>query len=201
VIEYRNAMNRFGEARYLKSIYNPMELGDCEAEVAFVGRSNVGKSTVLNVICGNKNLARTSQTPGMTRTINVFLIGKNKWIVDLPGYGFAAGPKNDLHKFKEMIKGYLLSRPTLRMALMLVDGNVGVTKLDEHMAMWLQLNNIPYYVIVNKCDKINSSKQQNRRMEIAHKLGMTPEKLRWVSAENGMGMSALRNEIAELLEL
>jgi GTP-binding protein len=193
--------NRFSEISYLKTVYNPQELGDSVAEVAFVGRSNVGKSTVLNVVCGKKNLARTSQTPGRTRTINVFLVSKNKWIVDLPGYGYAAGPKKDIDKFKEMIKGYLLSRPTLRMVIMIVDGYVGATKLDEQMSIWLQSNRIPFYVVANKCDRISSQKQSDCRKEVAHRLGLSPENMAWVSAEKGIGMSELRNKIAEILEL
>ncbi len=194
-------MSRFRDASYLKSVYNPTELGESVAEVAFVGRSNVGKSTVLNAVCGRKELAKTSQTSGRTRTINVFHLGRNKWLVDLPGYGFAAGPKDDMRKFKMMLEGYLLSRPTLRLVVMLVDGNVGATNLDAGMAIWLQRRDIPYMVVANKCDKISASKQNDSRRGVANRLGMDIEEVRWISAEKGTGVSALANEIADILEL
>ena len=194
-------MNRFRNARFIKSVYRAEELEETVAEIAFIGRSNVGKSSVINKICEKKELARTSKTPGRTRTINIVLVGKNKWIVDLPGYGFAAGPKTDWAKMEKMIEGYLLNRPTLRKIIVLVDAEVGATKLDEEMTAWLEKNNLPFLIVANKCDKISSSKQQTYRKNVAEKLGRLPENIRWVSAEKGFGMNALTNEIADILEL
>lgn len=194
-------MNRFSEARFIKSVYKPEELEETAAEVAFIGRSNVGKSTAINKICGKSDLARASKTPGRTRTINVFLVGKNKWIVDLPGYGFAAGPKDDWERLERMFKGYLLSRPALRKVVLIVDGFTGASKLDERMAMWLDMNSLPFFIVANKCDRISSSQQRASRKAVADKLGRRPEDIRWVSAEKGLGMSALGNEIADILEL
>jgi len=194
-------MNRFHDIRFLKSVKNHEELGDCQAEVAFIGRSNVGKSTILNVICGKKELAITSQTSGRTRAINVFLIRKHKWLVDLPGYGYARGPRADQDKFKEMVEGYLLNRETLRLVVMIVDGNVGATRLDEQTAIWLKYNEIPFLVVANKCDKLGPSKHGDNHQAVADTLGITREDVRWVSAERGIGMGALANEIADVLEL
>ncbi|OGR84839.1 MAG: ribosome biogenesis GTP-binding protein YsxC [Elusimicrobia bacterium RIFCSPLOWO2_01_FULL_54_10] len=194
-------MNRFSDARFIKSVYRPEELEETAAEVAFIGRSNVGKSTTINAICGKKDLARASKTPGRTRTINVVLVGKNKWIVDLPGYGFAVGPKDDWPRLEAMFKGYLLSRPSLRRVIMIVDGFTGASQLDERMAMWLDMNSLPFIIVANKCDRIASAKQQASRKAVADKLGRRPEDIRWVSAMRGLGMSGLSNEIADILEL
>lgn len=139
-------MNRFSGARFLKSVYKSEELEETVAEVAFIGRSNVGKSSTINAICLQKDLARASKTPGRTRTINVFLVGKNKWLVDLPGYGFAAGPKDDMARLEAMFKEYLLSRPSLRRVILIVDGFTGATPLDERMAYWLDKNNLPFLI-------------------------------------------------------
>src|SRR3990172_8928006 len=102
------------KARFLVSAADVEQLGSCHAEVAFVGRSNVGKSSLLNALVSQTGLARVSRTPGRTRLINVFLVGPDRWIVDLPGYGYAAGPKAESAAWQAMIEGYLLGRPTLR---------------------------------------------------------------------------------------
>jgi len=194
-------MNRFSEARFIKSVYRAEDLGESVGEVAFVGRSNVGKSTAINSICGKKNLARMSQTPGSTRTINVYEVFKNKWIVDLPGYGYITGPKASWEKLEEMIKSYLLNRPSLRMVVLLVDGFVGATKLDVNTEFWLDSHRLPFMIVANKCDRIGAAKQKISRKNVAEKLGRLPENIWWVSAEKGLGMPALINEIAEILEL
>lgn len=193
-------MNKLKNIRYLKTTANPFDLGDCISEVAFVGRSNVGKSSILNSVCGTKNLAKVSQVPGKTRTINVFGAGNNRCIVDLPGYGFAVGPESERRKWKDMIEGYILSRQSLCMLFMLVDAKVGPTSLDRQMVMWLQNNSIPFCVVANKCDQVKFHDQQKRRTEIAHELGFRPEDIRWVSAAKGTGIKELEREIANLLE-
>jgi GTP-binding protein len=194
-------MKRFHEARFLQAVTDPAALGACFAEVAFVGRSNVGKSSLLNAICGKKNLSFTSQTPGRTRTISAFLAAKNCWVVDLPGYGFAVGPGSERAQWQEMIEGYLKGRPSLRMVFVLVDAKVGPTKLDGQMALWLQSNAIPYRIVANKCDKVSVPAQAQRRTEVAHALGLSAENIRWVSAAKGVGIKELEREIAELFEL
>ncbi len=194
-------MNRFSGARFIKSVYKPEELEETVAEVAFIGRSNVGKSTTINQVCGKKGLAFASKTPGRTRTINVILVGKNKWLVDLPGYGFAVGPKDDRDRLEAMFKGYLLCRPALRRIIMIVDVYAGATKLDELMVQWLDQNRLPFLIVGNKCDRISSNKLQTARNEVAEKLGRRPEDIWWVSAQKGIGINALGNEIADILEL
>src|SRR6185369_16248007 len=104
---------------------------------------NVGKSSLLNALC-RKPLARVSNTPGRTRTINVFVIGADRWLVDLPGYGFATGPAEEREGWAAMIEGYLQGRPSLKMIFVLIDGKVGPTKLDLQTLKWLEEKGLPW---------------------------------------------------------
>lgn len=184
--------------RFLLSEVAPEKLGPCGAEVAFVGRSNVGKSTLLNALCG-RSLARVSSTPGRTRTINVFLAGHDRWLVDLPGYGYVAGRPAEAEGWGAMIEGYLTGRPTLRMVFALVDAKVGPTRLDMEMLDWLAAKGLPWRIVATKADQVKPSRTVARRREVARALGMEPEALAWVSAARGAGMPALRAETAALL--
>ncbi len=131
------------DTHFLTSSASVKQLGAAHAEVAFVGRSNVGKSSLLNALCFQKGLAKTSKTPGRTRLINVFLTGTDRWIVDLPGYGFATGPARERETWQAMVEGYLTGRKSLRMVFVLVDAEVGPTKLDHQMLDWLRSVDLP----------------------------------------------------------
>ena len=135
---------------------DPKKLPQSIAEVAFVGRSNVGKSSVINSICKSKNLARTSKTPGRTRAINVFTPARGRWIVDLPGYGFARVTDEEKKVWKEMIETYITSRKTLKMIYILIDSFVGPTELDFIMINWVKELKIPFKIIANKTDKVKN---------------------------------------------
>lgn len=189
------------DARFLTSAATPATLGTAHAEVAFVGRSNVGKSSLLNALCFQKGLAKTSKTPGRTRLINVFLTGPDRWIVDLPGYGFATGPAKERQGWQAMIEGYLTGRPRLRMVFVLVDAEVGPTPLDHQMIDWLREAGLPYRVTATKCDKVKPSRQAAQRREVAAALGLAPGDVAWVSADKGTGIPDLRMEVANLLDL
>jgi GTP-binding protein len=191
----------FQNVRYVLSETDPRKLGDCAGEVAFVGRSNVGKSSLLNALCYQKPLARVSQTPGRTRAINVFAIGKDRWIIDLPGYGFAVGPEAERKKWRYMIEGYLEGRPALQMVFVLVDAEVGPTKLDAQMVEWLQEKALPHRIVANKADKVKSSRQLIRRREVAAVFGLEAENIAWVSSAKNTGVQELRREVTELLAL
>lgn len=183
------------------SASNVTQLGLCHAEIAFVGRSNVGKSMLLNALAHQKQLARVSKTPGRTRLINVFLTGPDRWIVDLPGYGFASGPTAEKAKWQAMIEGYLLGRNTLRMVFVLVDAEVGPTKLDHHMIDWLRHRAIPCRIVATKADKVKPSRQLAQRRDVATALGLQPADIAWVSSSKGNGINDLRYEVAALLDL
>ena len=187
--------------RFLVSAPDAKELGPCHAEVALVGRSNVGKSSLLNALTSQTQLARVSRTPGRTRLINVFVTGPDRWIVDLPGYGYAAGPRPESDAWQAMIEGYLLGRSTLRMVFVLVDAEVGPTKLDLQMVDWLHHVRLPMRIVVAKMDQVKPGRQVARRREVSAALRLAPDTVAWVSSKKGKGLTGLRNEMAALLEL
>lgn len=186
--------------QYLISETNPDNIGPAVAEVCFVGRSNVGKSTLLNALCG-RVLARVSRTPGRTRMINIFSAGKDRWLVDLPGYGYAEVPKNERRDWGPMIEGYLTGRPNLRMIFTLIDAQVGPTKLDIQMHEWLVSLGLPWRVVATKADQVRQSSAFKQRRAIAETLGLLPENVAWVSAREGDGIQTLKSEVASLLKI
>lgn len=170
-------------------------LPESRAEVAFLGRSNVGKSSLLNALANHKRLAHTSKTPGRTQLLNLFALGNGTTAVDLPGYGFAAVPGATRSGWKQMIEGYLLERRALEMVLVLVDGEIGPTPLDASMLAWLQLNDLPHTVVAAKADKVKSSKRVVRRTEVAAGCNVDVDAVVWVSAAKGDGIDKLRGLI------
>jgi GTP-binding protein len=189
------------DARFVTSAADARKLGICHAEVAFVERSNVGKSSLLNALANQKQLARVSKTPGRTRLINVFLTGPDRWIVDLPGYGFATGPAAERATWQAMVEGYLTGRTSLRMVFVLVDAEVGPTKLDHQMIEWLRGEALPHRIVATKADQVKPSKALKQRKDVAADLGLHSADIAWVSANKGSGIADLRREVALLLDL
>lgn len=188
------------DVKYLLSETDPSRLPPCAAEVTFLGRSNVGKSTLLNAICG-RPVAQVSSTPGRTRALNVFSVGPDRRLVDVPGYGFALASPQERAAWGPMIEGYLRDRASLRMAFVLIDAKVGPTKLDLQMLRWLEAERVPWRAVATKADQVGGSRGAARRRDVAHAAGLAPDQLAWVSAEKGRGVSELRAEVAALLGL
>ena len=163
------------------------------AEVAFVGRSNVGKSSLINALANRKQLARVSNTPGRTQLINMFALPNGSTLVDLPGYGYAAVPGRVKQGWQKMIEGYLLDREELANVFVLVDGEIGPTKLDVQMLEWLRANGIPHTVVATKHDKVKSAKRQTRKKDLAAGCMLEPGDIVWVSASTGVGIDTLRS--------
>ena len=192
------ARRPLGPVEYLLTETDASRLPACSAEVAFIGRSNVGKSSLINAVCGRK-VALVSSTPGRTRAINLFQAGEGRRLVDLPGYGFALGPMAERAGWGPMIEGYLLGRPSLRMIFALIDAKVGPTKLDLQMMEWVRAEALPWRLVAAKADQVKASRTSHRRDEAAHALGVEPSRLAWVSVETGLGARELRAEIEALL--
>ncbi len=188
--------------RFVQSAAKVSQLPEADAEVAFIGRSNVGKSSLINALANQTRLARTSKTPGATRLLNIFEIEggtPGRWLVDLPGYGFAHGPKADQQKWKALIEEYLSTRETLLAGIVLIDGAIGPTKLDLQTIEWLEHIDLPYRFVATKWDKVKSSKRNARKNEILKALGVPSSDVRWVSAAKGTGIPELRGDIHSIL--
>jgi GTP-binding protein len=145
-------------ARFVKSATRPDDFPrDQRPEIAFCGRSNIGKSSLLNTLTNTHGLARTSSSPGRTQTINFFLVDEQMYFVDLPGYGYAKVPKAVKENLGTMIESYLHSRNQLKLALMLVDSRMPPTDSDLMMKNWLDHRSVPNAVVLTKVDKISKN--------------------------------------------
>lgn len=182
---------------FVQSASRTDQLQDAVAEVAFVGRSNVGKSSLVNALANRKQLARVSNTPGRTQLINLFEVDSARTdpgtMVDLPGYGFAKASKSIKRDWPEMIEGYLLERENLSMVFVLVDGAIGPTPLDVRMLDWVRYHGVPHTVVATKFDKVKSSKRATRKKELAAGCQLDQGDIVWVSASKGDGIDTLRS--------
>jgi GTP-binding protein len=146
-------MNGFANAAFLRSAGSPAELPpEGPPEIAFAGRSNVGKSSAINALLGRRNLARTSKTPGRTQTINFYEVGDDARFVDLPGYGFARVPLELRNQWRELVGRYVESRTTLCALVLVMDARHPLTALDSQLLQWLPA--LPLIVLLSKADKL-----------------------------------------------
>ncbi|MEM7139680.1 MAG: ribosome biogenesis GTP-binding protein YihA/YsxC [Actinomycetota bacterium] len=190
--------------RFLRSYADADSLPHVHAELALMGRSNVGKSSLLNALAQRKGLAKTSKTPGATRLINAFEVGpedSGRWLMDLPGYGYAKVSKAEQAKWANMLSRYVEERESLTAVLLLIDGEVGPTVLDLQTVEWLEHLGRPIIYVATKADKVKPSKSQKRRAELTGKLGVERRDVRWVSADKGTGIPELRSLVQEALGL
>ncbi len=185
---------RTSSARFVKSATQASEFPkDRIPEVAFCGRSNSGKSSLLNTLTDSRGLARTSSTPGRTQQINFFLINGETYYVDLPGYGYAKVPKGIREDFGPMIEQYLQNREPLRLAILLVDSRMPPTDSDRTMKKWLDHFGIPNLIVLTKCDKI-SRNEQTKALKICAATLETKEIIAF-SAVTGLGKDAVLKKI------
>ncbi len=170
-------------------------------EIAFAGRSNVGKSSLLNALTGRNHLARTSHTPGRTRQINFFDLGGRLILVDLPGYGYAKAPKTEIARWTEVTRDYLRGRPTLRRVCVLIDSRRGVQSADREVMTALDRAAVSYQLVLTKSDKATGADVERRLTEI-EALRKTHIALHPVvaatSSQAGKGIAELRAELAAL---
>ncbi|MCC6621741.1 MAG: YihA family ribosome biogenesis GTP-binding protein [Deltaproteobacteria bacterium] len=165
-----------GRVGFVKSASRIGEAPSSELpEVAVCGRSNVGKSSLLNVLCNRRQLARVSSTPGRTRLINFFAVQDLLMLVDLPGYGYAKGPLEERERWGETIAGYLRDRPQLRLSLLLVDARRGPEEEERNLLAWFQQTGRPCLAVLTKCDKLGRSDIGAARKQTASLLEMPLE--------------------------
>ena len=170
-------------------------------EVCFAGRSNVGKSSLINALTGRKGIARASNTPGRTQEINYFTLGEDRYLVDLPGYGYANAPLSVVEKWQRLLKQYLQGRQTLRRAFVLIDSRHGVKAVDEEIMTLLDSAAVTFQVVMTKADKVKEKDRQKVLDQVRGALSKHPAafpELVLTSSEKGDGISTLRAIIAGL---
>ncbi|MBL26481.1 MAG: YihA family ribosome biogenesis GTP-binding protein [Rhodospirillaceae bacterium] len=170
-------------------------------EIAFAGRSNVGKSSLINAVTGQTKLARTSNTPGRTQQLNFFSLDQRLLLVDLPGYGYAKAAKTKIRVWTRLIRDYLRGRPTLRRVCILIDARHGVKDSDEQIMAMLDEAAVSFQVVLTKCDKLSrddfAARLDQTRSQVARHVAAHPEVMA-TSAQSGAGIPELRAALATL---
>lgn len=177
-------------ATFLKSATQRSEYPEIDLpQIAFVGRSNVGKSSLINCLVGRKKLARTSSNPGRTQIINFFMVDEGWVLVDLPGYGFAKVPQRVRNRWGPMIEEFLIGNDRLKLVVLIVDSRHEPTKLDQNMVEWLSHFGVPFQLVATKYDKVAKSRRVRSLRQIRESLGS--EDILPFSATTGEGKKDL----------
>jgi len=169
-------------------------------EVAFAGRSNVGKSSLLNILVNRKSLVKTSKTPGRTQLINFFLVNESLFLVDLPGYGYAKVPAAVKRTWGPMIETYLSKRQTLTSVVLIMDIRRLPKEHELNFIDWLMAQHLPCIPILTKTDKLSKTRQMKQRFAIAKRLDMAPDQLILFSAKNRSGLTKIWHAIEHHLK-
>jgi GTP-binding protein len=170
-------------------------------EICFAGRSNVGKSSLINALVNRKNIARTSNVPGKTQQMNYYKVGDEFFMVDLPGYGFAKVPKKERDRWGRSIKSYLMERETLSLVLHVVDARHEPTQLDEDFFYWMAMNEKPFSVVLSKSDKISRNKMAQSKARVRRILKEMNIEVPVIpySANSKDGISEIKDLITEFI--
>lgn len=189
-------------SKFITSVANAKDISKPEFQlnqISFVGRSNVGKSSLINMLTNSSKLCKTSNTPGRTRLINYFLINDDFYFVDLPGYGFALASKQEVSSWQSLIEPYLVNNPVLKCVCLLVDIRHDPSVQDKQMAEFLYYHQIPFIVIATKSDKLGKSQVKPQLNKIASVLGIGQGNIYPVSNEAKTGKIELLNKINQFL--
>ena len=168
-------------------------------EIAFAGRSNVGKSSLINKLINRHGLVKVSATPGKTRSLNYFLVGERYYLVDLPGYGFARVPKDIQQQWRRLIESYLESRPTLKCVVVILDVRHQLKEKDRELVGWLREKNIPCLPVYTKADKLSRNEQYKNAALLDAGLGFAAADRILFSAKSGQGRDSLRSALDQFL--
>ena len=191
-----------GETEFVKGVVAMSGLPPADRmEVCFAGRSNVGKSSLINALTGRKGLARASNTPGRTQEINYFTAGDDLYLVDLPGYGYANAPLPVVEKWQRLLKQYLSGRQTLRRAFVLIDARHGIKKVDEDILKLLDTSAVTFQCVLTKADKVKAKDREAVLAQVRQALSKHPAafpEIVLTSSEKGDGIETLRAIIATL---
>lgn len=191
-----------GQVEFLKGVVAMDGLPPADRiEVCFAGRSNVGKSSLINALTGRRGLARASNTPGRTQEINFFTVAESHYLVDLPGYGFANAPLKVVEKWQRLLKNYLAGRQTLRRAFVLIDTRHGPKKVDEDIMTLLDKAAVTFQTVMTKADKVNVEQREKALAATREALSRHPAafpEIVLTSSEKGYGIAELRHIIRSL---
>lgn len=186
---------------FIKSAVKPSQYPDYDfPEIAFAGRSNVGKSSLINTLIQRKDMVKTSSKPGCTQLINFFVINEELSFVDLPGYGYAKVSKKIRAQWKPMIERYLSERKSLYGLILLIDIRRDVGKEEFEMTQWLEDHEMPYLVVLTKADKLSKTRQQKRIVSISSQLNRPENSIILFSARTKKGRETIINEINNLID-
>ena len=192
-----------GGTDFLKGVVSMSGLPQADRiEVCFAGRSNVGKSSLINALTGRKALARTSNTPGRTQEINFFKMGEEHYLVDVPGYGFANAPLPIVEKWQRLLKSYLSGRPSLRRVFLLIDARHGPKKVDIEIMDMLSKSAVTFQVVITKCYKLKAgdlAKITQRTIESIRKFPAAYPELVQTSSAKSDGITTLRSIVAGIV--
>lgn len=196
-------LNPFAQAHFLMSCASLTQCpADAQSELAFAGRSNSGKSSALNALCGQKSLARVSKTPGRTQLINLFELPEQQGrLVDLPGYGYAAVPEKTRQDWARMVGRFVEQRPNLRGLVLIMDCRRPLTDYDRQMLAWIQLGQRPCHILLTKSDKLGFGAAKNTLLQVQKELEQLSIEfnVQLFSAHAGKGIDEAREALWQLL--
>ncbi|MCW3070888.1 MAG: GTP-binding protein [Bacteroidetes bacterium] len=196
------------EIRSAQFVISNTDIAKCPApalpEYAFIGRSNVGKSSLINMLVSRKDMAKTSGKPGKTQLINHFIVNENWYLVDLPGYGYAQVSKEKREKWEKFIRDYILNRENLMCLFVLVDSRLSPQQVDLEFMDWLGENNIPFVMVFTKMDKLSKAKTANNIANYKEEMGRSWDELPpcfYTSAEKKEGRKEILDFISDTNKL
>jgi len=191
----------FENVQFLQSVFSLKSLPEpLYSEIAFAGRSNVGKSSLINCLVNRRKLVKTSSKPGKTQSLNYFVVDDKLYLVDLPGYGFAKVPKSIRSSWQQLITGYLENRESLACVVVIVDIRHELKDYDRDLVEWLRYNDIEFLLVYTKADKLSGNKLQQNAAALDAGLTVKPSQRILFSAKTGKGSEQIKSALASYVE-